>query len=225
VGKRILVIIALLISGSPSLESAAAQTIKLHKKTTAQGEIDRTPYVTYAAFKAATVGGKTSSDKSSGKEVILGDLIAVSSLDEVTRVFGQPETFTHESPFGQDVLAFLSYEGFRLEYIKHNKDDPKSKYELRELELTSPDWHFTVNGAQLRPGMSIDQLSPAVRQTLDRDFSKSIDAFGSIAVAKPGTAKQAKRGGELQMMKGDAAIQIWVNGGIVDKIRFHRLLW
>jgi hypothetical protein len=140
-------------------------------------------------------------------------------------VFGQPETFTHESPFGQDVLAFMSYEGFRLEYIKHNKDDLKSKYELRELELTSPDWHFTVNGAQLRPGMKASQLSPAIRQALDRDFSKSIDAFGSIAVAKPGTAKQAKRGGELQMMKGDAAIQIWVNGGIVDKIRFHRLLW
>jgi hypothetical protein len=170
----------------------------------------------------SAVSGKTTSGKSSGEKVTLGDLAFVSSIDEVTRVFGEPETFTHESPFGRDVLAFLTYEGVRLEYIKPNKDNPKSKYELRELELTSSDWSFTVNGTQLRPGMSVDQLSPAVRQTLDRDFSNSIDAFGVIEIAKPGTAKQTKRGGDLEQTGN--VIQIEVNGGTVDQIKFYRRL-
>ena len=183
-------------------------------------------YINHAESQATSVGsavsGKTTSGKSSGEKVTLGDLAFVSSIDEVTRVFGEPETFTHESPFGRDVLAFLTYEGVRLEYIKPNKDNPKSKYELRELELTSSDWSFTVNGTQLRPGMSVDQLSPAVRQTLDRDFSNSIDAFGVIEIAKPGTAKQTKRGGDLEQTGN--VIQIEVNGGTVDQIKFYRRL-
>jgi hypothetical protein len=156
--------------------------------------------------------------------VTLGDLLSISSLDEAIHLFGKPETLTHESPYGQNILAFLSYEGFRLEYIKYNKDDPDSKYELRKLELTSPVWSLTVNGTKLQPGMDASQLSPTVRQTLDRDFSKSEDAFGAIVVAKPGTAKQAKQCGKLEAMKGGGAIQIWVNGGIVDNVRFHREL-
>jgi hypothetical protein len=55
----VIIIAALLIGGLSASESAVAQTNKLHKKTTAQGEIDRTPYVTYAEFKAAAVGGKS----------------------------------------------------------------------------------------------------------------------------------------------------------------------
>ncbi|MCS3954833.1 hypothetical protein GGP81_001342 [Salinibacter ruber] len=198
---------------------AAAQAIKLHKKTTAQGEIDRTPYITYAKFEAASVGRAIPS-KSFGEEVTFVDLISVSSIDEVKRIFGEPGTLTHGSPYEdvEVVYAFLTYDGLRFEYVKYDK-----KYKLRELELTSPDWSFTVNGTQLRPGMSVDQLSPAVRQSLNRDFGESVDAFGAIVVAKPGTAKQAKRGGELQQM-GDMRIQIEVNRGTVARVSFGRML-
>lgn len=154
-----------------------------------------------------------------------GNLISVSSIDEVKRVFGEPDTYTHDSPFGRDVLAFLTYEGLRLEYVRHNKGAPKSKYKLRELELASPDWSLAIGNTRLRPGMTADQLSSAVRQNLDRDFGESVDAFGSIAITKPGTAKQAKRGGELEMANGDAAIQIEVNRDTVDVVRFKRVLW
>lgn len=150
-----------------------------------------------------------------------GDLAFVSSIEEVKRVFGEPKKLTHDSPYedGKVVYAFLTYDGLRFEYVKYNK-----KYKLRELELTSSDWSFTVNGTQLRPGMSVDQLSPAVRQTLNRDFGKSVDAVGAIVVAKPGTAKQAKRGGGLEQMGGDTEIRIEVNGGTVDRVSFGRML-
>jgi len=218
-------IMVLIIGGLPVPEPVAAQSIKLHKKTTAKGEIVRTPYVTYAEFEAAAVGRKALSSKSSGEKVTLGDLAFISSLDEIRRVFGEPEMLTHGSPYGNEtVYAFLTYEGLRFEYVKHNKNDSESKYKLRELELTSPDWSLALGDTQLRPGTSVDQLSPAVRQTLDRDFSKSIDAFGVIAVAKPGTAKQAKRGAELQKMAGDTRIQIMVNGGTVNRVIFYRML-
>jgi len=199
---------------------AAAQAIKLHKKTTAQGEIVRTPYITHAEFEATAVGGKALSSKSSGKKATLGDLVAVTSLDEVTRLLGEPEDLHHGTDPWGTVRAYLHYEGMLLDYIKNDKDDPKSKYELRDIDLTSSDWSFTVSGTQLRPGMTAGQLSPAVRKTLDEDFSKSIDAIGVIVIGKPGTAKQAKWGRKLQ---GDAQIQIWVNGGIVDKVRFTRV--
>jgi len=201
---------------------AAAQAIKLHKKTTAQGEIDRTPYVTYTAFEATAVGGKRLAGKSSGEEVTLGNLVAVSSLDEVIRLLGEPDKLNRGAPFG-DVRAYLHYKGMLLDYIKYDKDDPDLKFELRDLEITSSDWSFTINGTRLRPGMSVHQLSPAVRQTLDEDFDQSVDAFGAVVIAKPGTAKQAKRGGELEAMRGGATIQIEVNGGIVDEVRFTRV--
>ena len=204
-------------------QPATAQTDKLHKKTTAQGEIDRTPYVTYTEFEAAAVSGKAFSNKSSGGEVTFGDLVSVASLDEVIRLLGEPDKLNRGAPFG-DVRAYLHYKGMLLDYIKYDKDDPDSKFELRDLEITSSDWSFTINGTRLRPGMSVHQLSPAVRQTLDEDFDQSVDAFGAVVIAKPGTAKQAKRGGELEAMRGGATIQIEVNGGIVDKVRFHREL-
>lgn len=200
---------------------AAAQAIELHEQTTSQGETVQRSYISYAEFEATSlssaVSRKTTSDKSSRDEVTLGDLAFVSSIDEVKRIFGEPEAFALGPPF-----TYLNYKGLELEYVKPRKDNPKSKYELRELELTSPDWSFTVNGTQLRPGMSVDQLSPAVRQTLDRDFSNSVDAFGAIEIAKPGTAKQAKRGGELQQTGN--VLQIFVNEGTVDRIKFYRRL-
>jgi len=204
---------------------AAAQAIKLHKKTTAQGEIDRTPYITYAEFEATSLGtsgkGKTTGS-TSARGVTLGDLVSVSSLDDVTRLLGEPKSVNRGSPYGRNVLAYIDYEGMELEYVNWNKDDPDSEFELRELHLKSSDWSFTVDGTELRPGMSVDQLSPVVRQTLDEDFGQSVDAFGAVVIAKPGTAKQTKRGGELKGMKGGATIQIEVNGGTVDVVRFHR---
>lgn len=209
----------LVVVGLAGVGVVQAQTEKALQK----GQTHPIPYISYAEFQATSVGravsGKTTSDKSSGEKVTLGDLAFVSSIDKVKRVFGEPETFTH-APLGGSMLTYLTYKGLRLEYIKPKKDNPKSKHELRELELTSSEWSFTVDGKQLRIGMSVDQLSPAVRQTLDRDFSNSVDAFGAIEIAEPGTAEQAKRGGELRQTGN--VIQIEVNGGTVDRIAFYR---
>lgn len=206
--------------------TVSAQTEKLNTQTTSEGETIQTPYITYEEFQAASLdasdGGKALSKELAGGTVTLSDLITISSLDEVTRLFGEPETLTHDSPYGQNILAFLSYEGLRLEYIKYDKDNPDSKYKLRELRLSSQNWSLTMNGTQLRPGMPVNQLSPAVRQTLDEDFSQAEDALGSVVVAKPGA--EAKQGGELEPMRGGAMIHLPVEDGVVTEVQFSREL-
>lgn len=216
--------ILLVVAGFAVPDSALGQTAKLHEQTTSQGEIVQTPYVRYAEFQAASLSasmsGKSTDSPSSEKKGVLGDLVAVSSLEKVTDLLGKPGNLNRVSPYG-DVRAYLLYEGLRLEYIKYKSD---SKFRLREMKLESSDWSLTVNGTELRPGMNASQLSPAVRQTLDEEFSKAEDALGTVVVAKRGAAKQAKHGGELEAMRGGAAIYISVNEGTVTEVQFSREL-
>lgn len=183
-------------------------------------------YINHAESQATSVGsavsGKTTSGKTSGEKVTFMDLITVSTFDEVTRLLGKPKnlnSFTY--PDGQTSRGHLHYEGMELEYIRY---DPNSKYKLRELKITSPDWSLTINETELHPSMEINRLSSAVRQTLDEDFSKAEDALGTVVVAKRGAAKQAKHGGGLEAMRGGAAIYITVNEGTVTEVQFSREL-
>ncbi|MCS3758181.1 hypothetical protein [Salinibacter ruber] len=220
----VITITVLSIGGLPALGTAAAQTIKLHEQTTSQGKTVQTSYVRYAEFQAASlsasISGKSTDGPSSEMKGVLGDFVAVSSLEKVTNLLGKPGNLNRVSPYG-DVRAYLLYEGLRLEYIEYKSD---SKFRLREMKLESSDWSLTVNGTELRPGMNASQLSPAVRQTLDEEFSKAEDALGTVVVAKRGAAKRAKRGGELKAMRGGSAIYISVNEGTVTEVQFSREL-
>lgn len=69
--KCTLVVITTMVLSIGALSAsgaAAAQAIKLHEQTKAQGKTVRTPYVTHAEFKAVYVSGKKITGKSSEKK-------------------------------------------------------------------------------------------------------------------------------------------------------------
>lgn len=198
---------------------ATAQTTKLHKQTTSQGEIDRTPYVTYTEFQGSAVTGTSLSSKSSEGKVTLSDLLSVSSLDEVTRLFGAPEDLSRGTDPWDTVRARLDYKGMWMEYIKTSGS---SSFRLRKMRLRSPAWSLTVNGVKLQPGVAADQLSPAVRQTMRESESSPNIAEGYLHIAKSGTAKNERV--EFLGESTFIGIEVDKNTGTIRQVRFHRLL-
>ena len=211
--------VLLLIGGAAAPASAAGQAVKLHEHVTSQGETVQIPYITYAAFAAAAVGGKALSSKSSGEKATLGDLVTVSPLDEVTRLLGEPEDLSQGTDPWGTVRGYLEYKGMRMEYIKTSGS---SSFRLREMRLRTPDWSLTVNGVKLRPGGEADRLSSAVRQTMRMSGSASDVAEGYIYIAKPGIARNEK----VKFFGESTFIGIEVDQGTdtIKQVRFHRLL-
>ena len=154
--------------------------------------------------------------------MIVGDFLSVSSIDTVTRLFGEPELMSHESPFGHMVLAYLRYDGLRLDYVQYDKDSPQSTYELRELRMTSPEWSLRLNGTDLHPGMSVERLSPVIQQNIRAGSSASARIRASFVIAKLGTAERMKNGGDLEVARGEARIHVKATDGTVDEVRFYR---
>ncbi len=204
------ILVAVASPATPQL--AAAQAIKLHEQTNSQGKTVQRPYISYAEFEAAAVGGKAIPSKSSEESVTFSDIVSVSSLDEVIRLFGGPKHFNRATfPDGKTVRADLNFGGMKMEYIKVSGS---SYFRLRELKVTSPEWSLTVGEKELCPGMAVNQLSPPVRKS------------GYVYVAKQGTAKKAKRSGELEITdtRTQITFEIDEDSGIVKAIRFNQML-
>lgn len=214
--KRILAIVFIIILFSmgdlivPKL--AVAQTQKLAERKGMHGQIIQTPYITYPEFQSTSVGGEEIISKSSEESVTFSDIVSVSSLDEVIRLFGEPKHFNRATfPDGKTVRADLNFGGMKMEYIKVSGS---SYFRLRELKVTSPEWSLTVGEKELCPGMAVNQLSPPVRKS------------GYVYVAKQGTAKKAKRNGELEMTdtRTQITFEIDKERGTVKTIRFHQMI-
>jgi hypothetical protein len=115
-----------------------------------------------------------------------------------------------DSPFGGSVLAYVNYKGLELEYVKA----PESDFKLRELKITSPEWHLTVNSTRLQPGLGESSLDESVRRR------------GHMLIAAPGAARKAETHGKLEVMGESSSIQIDIDEKTqkIKEVRFHRML-
>lgn len=223
-------VIFLTLGGGIGPEIVFAQTTESVEKTTMQDQTVQTPYITYGELQSISLesgagSGKTRSVKSRaepGRHVSFGKLLFVSSLDKISQLLGEPETVDrHEFPGDQRLGATLHYEGMTIEYDKY-EGGPSG---VTSIQMCSSDWSLTVGGMRLHPGMSVDKLTPTVRESFQEDTTfddPALDSFGIIHIAKPGSGKsgQVKR-----MQEGKAQITVHANDETrtIEMVRFARL--
>ncbi len=176
--------LSVVILGTPRV--VPAQTEKVTVSTTAEGETIQTPYISQAEFQNISVEGGAASGKSSSSQTTFRDILAVSSLDEVTRRFGEPKSTEYNRfPEGSstDYKAILTYNGMKLWYRK-----TRGKVRLQTMVITSEDRFLRVGGVKLRPGMSADSLSALMRKAVEDDD----DGVATVRVAPPGKSEDPR---------------------------------
>lgn len=197
----------LLVTGLADSGCVQAQTEKM-----VQGQYGPTPYITQAEFQDISVGG-TVSGKSSSSRTTFGDILAVASLEEVTRHFGEPtSTEYNRFPEGSstEYVVNLSYDGLSLKYRK------RDRIRLETMAITSEDWFLRIGGVKLQPGISTDSLSAVMRKAI-RD-----DGEGFFRVAPPGKSEDSR-----SIRNSETTIQLCTEtdekNSTVKKVRFHRI--
>jgi len=128
-----------LLTGLFASRATFAQTEK-----TVSGHYGPKPYISHAEFQNISVGGGPVSDKSSGSQPKFRDILTVSSLEEVTRRFGEPTSTEYDRfPEGSptDYVVTLIYDGLDLEYRKRG-----GRIRLQTMEITSEAWFIRVAG-------------------------------------------------------------------------------
>lgn len=190
-------------------DPVSAQTRKLALRKDAVGESRKEPYITHREFRTSKITGDRYA-KGGRRNLSVNKILTLPSLDSLTQYLGSPEEMSKGSPYGESVLAYINYKGLELEYVKAKG----SAYRLRELKITTPEWHFTVNGTRLRPGLEAQSLDDSVRRR------------GHMLIAAPGAAGKAETGGELEVMEGHSSIQIDIDEKTqeIKEVRFHRML-
>jgi hypothetical protein len=147
------------------------------------------------------VGGETGSSTSSSPQTTFSDILTVTSLEEVTRHFGEPTSTEYDRfPEGSptDHVVTLDHDGISLEYRKGG-----GEIKLQTMVITSTDRFLKVGGVRLQPGMSTDSLSAVMRKTV-RD-----DGEGFFRVAPPG-----KREHPRSIRDSETTIQFWVGASV-----------
>jgi len=194
--------------------SAVPQLAMSQVEKTVQGQYGPTPYISHAEFQSSSVGGGSISRKSTGSQPMLRDILAVLSLEEVTRRFGEPASTEYKrAPEGMSLeyIVYLTYDGLDLKYRKRGE-----KIRLETMAITSEDWFLRVGGMKLQPGMSTDSLSAVMRKAI-RD-----DGEGFFRVAPPGKSEDPR-----SIRSSETTIQLWTEtdagSDIVKKVRFHRI--
>jgi hypothetical protein len=219
------VILAMAVLISPELTLAQTEKV-LHRKDM-HGQTVHTPYISYDEYQDVSLTSQSASDttvdKSTGMQVNFDDLLSVSSLDEVIRHLGKPKSIDRKVfPDGERFIATLDYGGMTLKYAKRKDKNVK----LTTIEMRSPNWLLKVGETEFRPGMTVNQLSPTVRQSIDEDTflgDDDVDGVAVIRVAEPGTAS----GENVKIMEGEQTqISVHVNKGAktVKVVRFHRIV-
>jgi hypothetical protein len=190
--------------------------VQAQTEKTVRGQHGPTPYINHAEFQNISVGGEAVSDKSSSSQTTFKDILAVASLEEVTRHFGEPtSTEYNRFPEGMstDYTVVLTYDGLELKYRKI-----MSEIKLQTMTITSEDRSLGVGGVKLRPGMSTDSLSAKMRKAIEEDG----DGVVAITVARPGKSEDPR-----SIQDSQTEIQLWTETGVknptVKKVRFHRI--
>ncbi|MCS3758182.1 hypothetical protein [Salinibacter ruber] len=207
-------------------ESTWAQTGKVLQRKDMHGQSTQTPYISHSEYKGISIKRQGPSGKSFKKStdgLVLGAILSVSSLGEIVSVLGEPESIDRNVfPDGERFIATLEYGGMTLVYAKRKDGNVK----LTTLEMKSSDWLIEVGGTELQPGMRIDQLSPAVQQSINGDTflgEDDVDGVGVIRVAEKGKAKE----GNVKLMEGgQPQVSVHVNGDTetIKVVRFYRIV-
>lgn len=203
-------VVLIVVLVSPN--EAEAQTEKKLQYEDMHGQTVQTPYISYDVYQSITVNGRIPFRK----------LLSVSSVDEIIRSLGKPETIDRQEFSGRERFgAVLHYEGATVEYDRYEGGVSG----ITSIEIRSPDWSLTVGGTKLRPGMSVDRLSPAVRESLQKDTTfddPKIDSFGIVHITAPDLGKS----GEVKLLQdGRSQITVHVNeeSNTIVMVRFGRL--
>jgi hypothetical protein len=184
----------------------------------AGGQVVQSLYISHEEFRAVTIHGP-------GGSSLLHELRAVASLSVVTRRLGEPRSIERNDD-AEDKSFFASFHyggGTTLQY--NGLED--GNVVLRRIELKSPDWGLEVGEKVLRPGMNINQLSTAVRQSLEEETpnaSLETGASTNIVLAKPG-AKATGTGNAKLVQDGRENLLVRVDreAGTVKEIEYVRL--
>lgn len=215
--RRLTLLVVILTIASFSGQGIVfGQTEKVLEREGMHGQTVRTPYVSYDEFRSATVS--STSGKAGFQEIL-----TVPSLEKVTQLLGEPKSVKrNEDPNDESFTVWLCYEGeTTLKY--HGFED--GTLGLSEFELQSPDWSLAVGGTRLSPGMSIRELSPAVRGSISEVSSSKgakVNGIGVVGIAEPEAAKH----GAVTLLQGgraDIAVRVDQEAGTVKSIRFGRI--
>lgn len=225
-------VVILALSGLTLPKLTLAQTEKVLQRKDMHGQTVPTPYISYDEFRniSASKEQKAVSSKSlqnttdpaRGGQVVLQELLSVSSLDELIRILGEPKTIDRDEFPDGGWAATLQYEGGTMFDYQKFEDGTIA---LLELQLWSSDWSLEVGEKELHPGMKIDSLSSVVRQSIQKgSYPKgaNVDGIGSIHIAKPGTTK----GGNVTLLqngKAEITVHVDTESGTIEVVRFARL--
>lgn len=223
------ILFAVLGIAAPKLTTA--QAVRVLQRKDMKGQTVRTTYIRYADFKdLSSITNKsitqesssgTTSGFSSG-QVPLRELLSVSSLDEAIRILGEPKTIDRDEFSDGGWATTLRYEGGTMFDYRKFED---GEIALIEFELWRSNRALEIGEMELCPGMNIDGLSPAVRQSISEGSypeGANVDGIGAIQIATPGSTK----GEKVEFLQGGKAqITVHVNRekGTVEVLRFTRL--
>lgn len=207
-------------------ESTWAQTEKVLQRKDVHNQSAQTPYISHSEYQGISLtrqGPSGKSLKKSSDGLVLGTLLSVLSLDKIVSVLGEPESIDRNVfPDGERFIATLEYGGMTLKYAKRKDGNVK----LTTVEMRSPEWAIEVGGTELRPGMRIDQLSPAVQQSINGDTflgEDDVDGVGVIRVAEKGKAKE----GNVKLIEGrqpQVSVHVDEDTETIKVVRFHRIV-
>jgi len=222
----ILTAVALIMVGFGLPKASLGQTEKVLQRKDVHGQSAQTPYISYSEYQGISLTRQGLSGKSlkkSSDDLVLSTLLSVSSLDEIVSYLGEPESIERNMfPDGERFIATLEYGGITLKYAKRKDGNVK----LTTIEMRSPNWAIGVGGTELRPGMRIDQLSPAVQQSINGDTflgEDDVDGVGVIRVAEKGKAKE----GNVKLIEGkqpQVSVHVDRDTETIKVVRFHRIV-
>ncbi|MCS3631711.1 hypothetical protein GGP91_002306 [Salinibacter ruber] len=185
--KRFLLVLATFTAFTlMGTDAACAQVEKTLQRTDANGQIVQTPYVTYEEFRSVTLHCPDG-------QVPLRVLLTVSSLDEVIRLLGDPQSVErNDDPDDASFTAWLHYgRDTIVEY--HGFAD--GRLGLTSIELRSPKWGLEIGSKKLSPGIDIAGLDKKVRRSAvsgNLSKKKNKSGLGTIYIEKPNASKNGK---------------------------------
>ncbi len=216
VTKRLLPILAMFTAFTfMGSDTACAQVEKTFQRTDSNGQIVQTPYVTYEEFQSVTL------HRPDG-QVPLRELLTVSSLDEVIRLLGDPQSVErNDDPDDASFTAWLHYDrDTTVEY--HGFAD--GTLGITSIELRSPRWGLEIGSKRLSPGGDIADLDKTVRRSavsgkLSKKNNKS--GVGAIYIEQPNASKNEK---VEPLMNGMTQFNFKTGkAGAIDVVRLSRI--
>jgi len=201
-----------------------AQEIRVTSDEGTHGQPKNVPYIQASDLQHVTVHRESASGESEPAESALGqypafvEIVSASSLEEVHRLLGSPNT-TDQADFPRDrSVHTLRYDGATIEYEIY-QGGPRG---VTSLEMRSSDWGLVIGEEKIYPGMDLSELSAAIRTTRSADPAlddPDIDTFITIPIAE-----ESEDGSPAIEDMGRTQFVLYINDDTetVEMIRFQR---